>query len=831
MQDVKKFMPGNNQPAINDDLVAMYPVGFLKAVTFFYLIFVVYGNLVPFGFQGIPLQDAIDKFSQVPFKILGIDRRADWVANGLLFIPLTFLLQSLFAFSPRRFRYLVSLLIFGFGIFLAVFIEFTQIFFPVRTVSQNDIIAEILGSALGIVAWYRWGDRFRIFLHDWQSTQDIKKFAQLLLSAYAVLLLGYNVLPLDLVVSTDEIAAKWEQSKINLMPFVFYRTQWTGLLYDIGATFAIWYGFALLLQASGRVQGRHLVLYTLYFATALEAVQFFIYTRFSDINDILLASLAGLLTLITGPWLARKFASLMQPSKRSGHIPTSLLLLVFLVINALIFWYPYQFNWSLELFSQRLQAALSATPLEVYYAGNEYRAITQFFRKIIFFIPFGLVLAWSHFHYRRLLDQKMASYLYAIILLVPSLVIEAGQLFISGKSVQIADLVLQWSGGLIGLFGLLHLFNRYSPVKPPVAENEMFHLQPIDIPFQTRAYLLSASLWPVVLFVVLFGITLNLVLGLDGIPYNLKELFRDNNLFYALMFGMFVSGFGLAVAWIAENLQAGPGRFLKHTLIVLVGSFALFVLLYQVVTGESLADILGSPVAVLRLEEGQYLRALGPELLIVFGGEGLRDLVSPVELAIRFAALVAPVLVFSAVFIQAMGNGIGRFVKQSTAYLLGFVPLLLASRLITIDFTPTDNLTELIADNGGYYLYTLIMLFGFSVAWFTRLSNLSPVNIIKQLAGVGFAVWLGWLLLNAGMEHTIVKYGRVFSGIDFILGPDRDTLLSQSTLFLRWSALYLAALTVFVLPARRYRLYLYKRRQFMNNHADAATSKSHDSIS
>ena len=52
--------------------------------------FVIYGSLVPLDYHGIPWDVAVTRFSQIPFLDLGIDSRADWMANLLLFIPLAF---------------------------------------------------------------------------------------------------------------------------------------------------------------------------------------------------------------------------------------------------------------------------------------------------------------------------------------------------------------------------------------------------------------------------------------------------------------------------------------------------------------------------------------------------------------------------------------------------------------------------------------------------------------------------------------------------------------------------------------------------------------------
>jgi VanZ family protein len=96
----------------------------------------------------IPFADAIDKFQSIPFLQLGIQSRADWVANALLFIPLTYLWSISLPHGHYERGSLSSLAIILLIIVSMIFsamIEFFQLYFPQRTVSQNDIMAETIG--------------------------------------------------------------------------------------------------------------------------------------------------------------------------------------------------------------------------------------------------------------------------------------------------------------------------------------------------------------------------------------------------------------------------------------------------------------------------------------------------------------------------------------------------------------------------------------------------------------------------------------------------------------------------------------------------------------
>ena len=120
-----------------------------------YLFFVVYGSLLPFEFKPLSFAGAWDRFQSIPWLKLGIEQRADWVANLLLYIPLGFFVCGLLVGRSRR----VAVLLIGlalawiFGSLVAAGVEYLQIFFPQRTFSLNDLYAEIFGTLLGAVFW------------------------------------------------------------------------------------------------------------------------------------------------------------------------------------------------------------------------------------------------------------------------------------------------------------------------------------------------------------------------------------------------------------------------------------------------------------------------------------------------------------------------------------------------------------------------------------------------------------------------------------------------------------------------------------------------------
>ena len=66
-----------------------------------YVVFVIYGSLVPLDFKAIPLDLAVARFLDIPMRDIGAAGRADWIANGVLYLPVG-LLTALGLLAHRR---------------------------------------------------------------------------------------------------------------------------------------------------------------------------------------------------------------------------------------------------------------------------------------------------------------------------------------------------------------------------------------------------------------------------------------------------------------------------------------------------------------------------------------------------------------------------------------------------------------------------------------------------------------------------------------------------------------------------------------------------------
>jgi VanZ family protein len=182
-----------------------------------YLGFVVYGSLVPFDFRPRSLDAAIRDFTHIRYLNLGIASRADWVANILLYIPLPFLWLAALNRERQFFRQaFFSVFIFIFCVALSIAIEFTQLFFPPRTVSLNDIVAEISGTLIGIVLWWLIGGKIAALVESVFVQGKRAVYAALVL--YAAAYLAFSLFPYDFLISTQEIRAKLASGFFHWVP-------------------------------------------------------------------------------------------------------------------------------------------------------------------------------------------------------------------------------------------------------------------------------------------------------------------------------------------------------------------------------------------------------------------------------------------------------------------------------------------------------------------------------------------------------------------------------------------------------------------------------------
>jgi glycopeptide antibiotics resistance protein len=433
-----------------------------------YLVFAVYGSLVPLDYQPVPWDEAVERYRNIRFLDLGIGSRADWVANLLLFIPLTFLWLGWLWPRSTVGRLSLSAMLWVSAVALALAIEFTQIQFPPRTVSQNDIFAESLGALVGIGFWWWKGEAIWAWVGRWRDARGVTGVTEYLLWFYLGGLFLYNVLPLDLTISPVEIYHKWQDGGVNLIPFAYPVEGVVEQIYAIVTDVVIWVPVALLWVVSGRRTPARAFWWTLGASALLEFFQFFVYSRVSDLTDVITAAAGAGIGALIAARLPRGLRGALEQGAEVGASARTHPVLPWLVLGLVtwigllcaVFWYPYDFQTERTFLRERLPL-LTQVPLRNYYYGTEFRAVTEVFHKLLFFAPLGAMLALIRLRIRRFSVWRSLFDLlaFALMLAVPA-VIELGQVALPEKHPDSTDWLIMVFGALAGFVLVLIVRNK-----------------------------------------------------------------------------------------------------------------------------------------------------------------------------------------------------------------------------------------------------------------------------------------------------------------------------------------------------------------------------------
>lgn len=441
--------------------------GLLRWLGLLYLVFVVYGSLVPLDYHALPWDAAVAKFREIPFLNLGIGSRADWMANLLLFIPLAFLATGALAHGRHpALAAALTLFVWLAAVALSVGIEFTQLYFPQRTVSQNDIAAEALGALIGAACWWGFGGRLLAWRDDWRREREPAALAERAAWAYLAVVVGYNVLPLDLTISVVEVYHKWQEGKLHLIPFTALAADPAHALFELVTDALIWLPLAWLWHARPGRDSLKVWRMAFLAAVALEFMQLFVYSRVSDMTDLFTAALgAGV-----GTWLGKRqfgtqHAAATSRARTAPGWRRLTLALAWVLVLMGVFWYPFDFRAEGDFVRERM-AFLDRVPFQVYYFGTEFRAITEVFHKTLFFAPLGALLAWwvggLSWRWR---GYAAAASVFGIIAV--ALGIELGQVLLPTKFTDTTDWLLESVGGIGGYYAFRLLRKRLQPARHP----------------------------------------------------------------------------------------------------------------------------------------------------------------------------------------------------------------------------------------------------------------------------------------------------------------------------------------------------------------------------
>jgi glycopeptide antibiotics resistance protein len=791
---------------------------FVWLTTLLYSVFVIYGSLVPLEPSYIAFDEAWQRFKSIPFMQLGVQSRSDWVANGVLFFPLAYLWLTAVTLKRKPDKisrlFLIALAT-AVGGLLSALIEFTQLYFPQRTVSQNDIVAEIIGAFLGSVAWYATNRRFVGWIDGWTRQRSAGDIWRDILIVYIGGLLFYAVMPLDLYLSPVELYKKWKEGRVHLIPLAGSDKGIFLIIYEIITDIAIWIPVPMLLSKYREFSRRHIWWLTVALASGIEFFQLFVYSRTSDITDIFTAGIGAAIGLC--------FISKSKDEESLGRIrfnPAGVsrrlgvsLTLAWLAIVFVAFWYPFNFEISAQGTSTALENYFSV-PFQSYYFGTEYRALTELLRKILLMIPLGILIGLIS---RPRYGDAIHSY-WALVLWLAAIatvfVLELGQAFLPERWGNITDATL----GCLGLFLGRSAWRLYEKTKTSdegadiIARNKGASIR-YDQPAPVSTATVQADPGPPVvewnvpggLFLLIVLLVVSTVastlLESSAIPYNIRELVEGDYRWLRVV-GMILTAywvFGIPMTILLRRINREttnkykfPGPIVG---LIAIHTLTTWVLVWLVFPLESIHDITGAPV-------WQSFK--------------------PLELTLRFIGLFLFIstIIWSASAILV--SQIYRSPLRKRALLTLLIMAFLVAYFVVIRFAGTDNLIELLPYQGRSWAsifipaYLMLLVYcGLSLSlirWF--ISKYFWIHVLVLFVSGPVGYWL----LQQGLEGFVIKYGKVFSAMQFLLSANRDSYLEPQQLFIRFCIVHYALMClIFLLQSHlwlRAWSCIHKRKKF-----------------
>ena len=701
------------------------------------IILIAYGSLYPLEFL-IPTDFSIQIGKLADFRIWksGIN---DAIANVFLFIPFGIAIQH--AFKGRSISTFTGLVALTF--IYAFLIQTFQIWTPERIPYGSDALWNVFGSIIGMTILTTSGQYFKDFKDLSMASGWSRNLPLIIVACFIVIDLQPFIPTFDVDTIKNNLKAVMTSNGLSVAEIVKYS-----LFYFIPLT--LWQLYFRNIYGPLKVIGG---------LFAVIFLQFFIVN--SGINH----------NAIIGAIIAVVVSGLFSHSVTTKTLLSCITaLIIFNALNVFEYRGGVTFNWIL------FKPALS---------GNTLVNIFAMLEKSLFYCLF------FYFCSREKVKFSQAVVTLSIIVFI----LEVLQTNIQGSTPDITENVAV-------------LFAAYIMWKWSYMDATEQTLKTDNYSFVNFApYLLKGSRVRTFLFYLVAAVLAQaLFMGLPNLPYNIVELYNNGGTiadFTFLFLAVFVAVSG--IVWIAQGHGTKYISNGKMPLYCAYLSMLTLLLLKLAVSRESIADINGSSNITYQLTGSRILGEFGYQMVMIFGEQSFRNVSQIIEPFIRFAALTGPIIYFLTLFLSfsyssktqkeiKLRHRIIDFIKSFFILL----PWLFLCKLISFDFSSTDNLNELIARDGswgiggGGYLYVLLLTITFTVI--CNVHTINKKHVLWKffsLIILVLSVPTSWYLLKNGLVDSFQKYGYTFSGVDFLLGGSRSQLLSESELMFRWVGVYL----------------------------------------
>jgi VanZ family protein len=439
-----------------------------------------FGSLMPFDFQPIPLEVAVARFRGALAEPVHLGSLSDWVSNVLLFIPLGYLLTAAFAVDHPRISIVVAIVVVGVCAFYSASIEFTQLYFPPRVTSLNDIVAETIGATLGAVVWLVIGQT----LTAWARRDDFGltagAFPVEFLPCYVVALVFVELLPLKLTIEPAELYHKYKEGKVRLVSFL----PWPGLEQAAEKeleNFFLYLPVGVLLAGLGGNRWRQwdgwrwVLCLGLLLAALIQGLQLVERTSTSSASRVLTDGLAILLGWVLGVAIRKSAAVRLRGilgGSDLGRVCFGAALVLWIAAVAFLNWLPFDFSVSRDMAIERMEQ-VRRLPFEDYWQHSYLEAFKQIFRRLAQYFPVGLILPLVVGRPGKV----GVGFLVIALVAACAVMVEIGQAFLPTRTPSLTDVLVESLGAWLGYWCASRLWTAPGPAYRParVAGELLYH--------------------------------------------------------------------------------------------------------------------------------------------------------------------------------------------------------------------------------------------------------------------------------------------------------------------------------------------------------------------
>ena len=621
------------------------------------------------------------------------------------------------------------------GLVLSVAVELVQAFLPSRVQSNLDLLMNTAGTALGALAAVA-------AIGDGQPARWVRELrttwlAKGVLADLAVIGLSAWALSrlVPFVPSLD--VGKFRASLAPLA--AAFRAPHSVSLWLALSEALSWSAFGLILRSIVRPDKRGGPVLILFAAFLLLA-------RVPIVGLTLTAE--GVMGGIAGMLLASLLAS--APPRRRGYLAFFLLFAGFCIAETVSA--PpatlYPFNW-------------------VPFRGHMINT-TNGIASLLDAIGICVALAWAARYAASAGGRRATAWLGGLLVVVGALVLELAQRRIPGRAGDVTIPLLfafTWIAAWRATPGEI-ADTRPQPAsapaaKPPPAAQQSLRASVVH--YASAWAGLTAAIW--------------LITQWPSVPYNVRELIYAGHPWRSAAF--LAAGLALTIgapaAFISWSLHS-RGSFFLWPIALVLNAYLVWLLAVNAVPSESIHDIVGAPVLGWPGQIEECVRFLG--------------LHSAVSVAVTGGVVVA-LLVFH--------RARGQVAAQWLAWACLLAPLL---HWVIVTEAATDNLTELMRNGGSLKASAVLGLA--ATLTFASGSVLSATLSLARHRPIGIAVAVAcavaaYLLYQTGSDTAVIKYGKVFSAMQFLLSPDRTRYVTGGELVARYAIAYLSLVAAVIL--------------------------------